>query len=258
MIFFIMPMLHADTSSQKQEVGIDEKTGNFVPGELTFTDEGGKQVTLKSLLTKPTVLMLVYYRCPGICSPLMNGVASTVDKLDMEPGKDYNLITISFDPTETFQTAAAKKENYFDMMKKKIPAESWRFLTGDSVNIARITDAVGFRYKKQDGDYMHGATITILTSDGKIARYLFGTEFLPLELKLALTEASEGRTGPTINKLLKICFSYDPESRKYVLNITRIIGGSTLLLIAVFVLILTVKKKNKNIPANGLGKGSTK
>lgn len=260
LLFFtaVTPAFAVDTNGQetKQDIGVDEKLGETLPQDLMFIDEVGMQVSLKSLITKPTVLMLVYYRCPGICSPLMTGVASTVDKLDMEPGKDYNLITISFDPTETFTTASAKKDNYFEMMKKKIPAASWRFLTGDSVNIAKISNAIGFRYKKQDGQYIHSAVLTVLSPDAKIARYLFGTEFLPLELKLAITEAAEGRTGPTINKLLKICFSYDPASRKYVLNVTRIAGGGMIVLIAIFVLVLTVKKKKNNIPVNGTGKGS--
>jgi protein SCO1/2 len=245
-----------DTNQPKQEIGIDEKLGQYVPLDATFNDEDGKPVTLKSLVNKPTILMLVYYRCPGICSPLMNSVSSVAEKLDMEAGKDYNMVTISFDPTENWTVASAKKGNYFDMMKKKIPAGSWRFLTGDSVNIARITDGVGFRYKKQDNDYIHSSVITVLAPDGKIARYLYGPEFLPLEVKLALTEAGEGKTGPTINKLLKLCFSYDPAGRKYVLNLTRIAGGVMILLIAGFVFMLTVKKKKNNPQLNGLGKGN--
>ena len=149
-------------------------------------------------------------------------------------------------------------------MKKKISAESWRFLTGDSASIAKITDAIGFRYQKQGEDFIHGAVITAVSPKGQIARYLYGTDFLPLDLKLALTEASEGRTGPTINKLLKLCFSYDPDARKYVLDVTRVAGGGILLILVGFVLMLTLKKKknNKNnLPAeNGHnspdGKGS--
>jgi protein SCO1/2 len=153
--------------------------------------------------------------------------------------------------------ATEKKKNYTDNMKKKIPGESWQFLTGDSASIAKITDAIGFRYQPQGQDYMHGAVITVLSQDGKIARYLYGVDFLPLDVKLALTEASEGRTGPTINKLLKMCYSYDPAGRKYVLDFTRVAGGGMLLIIVVFVLILTLKKKKSinNLPVKN-GKGS--
>lgn len=254
----LSPLLYSeDTNNPK--VGIDEKLGETIPLDLSFLDETGKPVALKNLINKPTLLTLVYYRCPGICSPLMNGVSEVIDKMDMEPGKDFNIVTISFNPQEDYIMAQGKKENYLNNMKKKIPAESWKFLTGDSLSIAKITDAVGFRYQKQGEDYMHGAVLTILSQDGKIARYLYGTDFLPMDVKLAVIEASEGRSTPGINKLLKICYSYDPDGRKYVLNVTRIAGGGMLLLIAGFVLILTMKKKrNKNnIPVNTLnGKGS--
>jgi protein SCO1/2 len=244
------------------EIGVDEKLGTTIPLDLTFMDEYGKPVTLRSLVTKPTIFTLVYYRCPGICSPLLTGVASMTDKMDMVPGKDYNIVTISFSPREDYIMASEKKKNYFAGLKKPMQQDGWRFLTGDSASIAKITDAIGFRYQKQGEDYMHSAVITVVSQKGQIARYLHGTDFLPLDVKLALTEASEGRTGPTINKLLKLCFSYDPGARSYVLNVTRIAGGGMILIIAGFVLMLTLKKKkNKNIPgingqASPNGKGS--
>ena len=231
------------------EVGIDEKLDAQVPMDATFFDETGKPVTLGELINKPTILMLVYYRCPGICSPLMNSVSNVVDKMSLEPGKDYNLISISFDPTENYTMAAPKKSNYLDNMKKKIPAESWRFLTGDSVNIAKVSQAVGFHFKKQGNDYMHGTTIMVLSPEGKIARYLYGIDFLPMDVQLALAEAAQGKSSPAINKFLKICFAYDPVSGKYVLNFTRIIGGIMLAMILAFVLTLILRRKKKNLPA---------
>src|ERR1700674_2339180 len=125
--------LFAD-DTPKQEVGIDEKLGSTIPMDMSFLDEYGKPVRLRELITKPTILTLVYYRCPGICSPLLNGLSATIDHLDLEPGKDYNIVTISFDPTETYTTASEKKKNYLEDMKKKIPVDSWRFLVGDSIN----------------------------------------------------------------------------------------------------------------------------
>ena len=242
----------------KQQVGIDEQLGTEIPLDLTFINEYGKPVTLISLFTKPTILTLVYYRCPGICSPLLTGVADVVDRMDLEPGRDFNIVTISFNPREDYIMASEKKKNYTDNMKKKVPSDSWQFLTGDSLNIAKITDAVGFRYQPQGQDYMHGAAITVISPKGKIARYLYGVDFLPLDVKLALTEASEGKSTPAINKLLKLCYSYDPSGRKYVLNITRIIGGGMILIIACFVLILTLRKQksnHNNLPAQN-GEGS--
>lgn len=241
----VLCSLKAD-DKKDSPVGVDEKLGETIPLDLTFMDEYGKPVSLRSLINKPTLLTLVYYRCPGICSPLLNGVTSVVDKLDLQPGKDYNLVTISFNPKEDYLLASEKKNNYLAGLKKQIPQDGWRFLTGDSATIAKITDAVGFRYQRNGEDFVHGAVVTTLSPKGQIARYLYGTDFLPLDVKLALTEASEGRTGPTINKLLKLCYSYDPDARKYVLNVTRIAGGGILLVIVGFVLMLTLKKKKNN------------
>lgn len=261
LVFFVVSVSVHSEDTNKSQVGIDEKLEGQVPLELQFLDEYGKPVSLRQLITKPTLLTLVYYKCPGICSPLMNGVASVVEKMDLEAGKDFNIVTISFNPREDYIMAQEKKKNYLEMMKKQIPQESWRFLTGDSTSIAKITDAVGFRYQPQGQDFMHGAVLTVLTPNGKIARYLYGTDFLPLDVKLAVTEAAEGRSTPAINKLLKLCYSYDPEGRKYVLNVTRIVGSGMLILIIGFALVLTLKKKknNQNIPAEILdGKGSIK
>ena len=244
--------------ADETDIGLDEKLGQYIPLDLSFMDETGKPVALKEYFGKPVILTLVYYRCPGLCSPLLSGVADMVDKLDMEIGKDYNIVTVSFDPTEDYETAAGKKSNYLDNMKKKIPENSWHFLTGDSISDARITDAVGFRYKKRDDQYVHSAVITVLSPDGKIARYLYGTDFLPLDVKLALTEASEGKSGPTINKFLKLCFSYDPKGKRYALNITRIAGGITLLMIAGFFIVLTFKKKKHHINPGVNGEGNNK
>jgi protein SCO1/2 len=258
LLFTVCLTVSLYSDEPKPQVGIDEQLGTEIPLELMFINEYGKPVTLRSLFTKPTILTLVYYKCPGICSPLLTGVADVIDRMDLEPGRDFNIVTISFNPREDYLMASEKKKNYTDNMKKKIAVSSWQFLTGDSVNIAKITDAVGFRYQAQGQDYMHGAVITVLSQDGKIARYLYGTDFLPLDVKLALTEAAEGKSTPAINKLLKMCFSYDPEGRKYVLNITRIIGGGMILIIAGFVLILTLKKKksvHNNLPAQN-GKGN--
>lgn len=229
----------------KPEVGIEEKLGQIIPEDMPFFDENGKTVHLKELTGgKPAIITLVYFRCPGICSPLLNGLTNAIDILDLDPVKDYNIITISFDPREDYELAAEKKKNYLNLLKKKkIDPMGWRFLTADSSSIKRITDAVGFRYQKQGEDYMHGAAITVISPEGKIVRYLYGTEFLPFDLKMSLIEASEGRVGTTIAKVMKFCFSYDPEGRRYALNVTRIAGGGILFLLAVFVLILTVKKK---------------
>lgn len=246
-ILFNNAFAQEDSNAPKPEVGIFERLGETIPDGIILTNESGQQVDVKSLITKPTVFSLVYFRCPGICSPLLNGVSTVIDKTNLEPGKDYDLITISFDPTEDYKLAAGKKESYLENLDRKIPADSWRFLTGDSANIKKIADALGFKFQKQENDYMHGASIMLVSPDGKIARYLYGVEYLPFDFKMAVTEASEGKVIPSINKIMKMCFSFDPEGRKYVLNVTRIAGGGILLLLGIFIGFVTLKKKKTNL-----------
>ncbi len=246
-ILFNNAFAQEDSNAPKPEVGIFERLGESIPDGIILRNESGQQVDVKSLITKPTVFSLVYFRCPGICSPLLNGVSTVIDKTNLEPGKDYDLITISFDPTEDYKLAAGKKESYLENLDRKIPADSWRFLTGDSANIKKIADALGFKFQKQENDYMHGASIMLVSPDGKISRYLYGVEYLPFDFKMAVTEASEGKVIPSINKIMKMCFSFDPEGRKYVLNVTRIAGGGILLLLGIFIGFVTLKKKKTNL-----------
>ena len=230
--------------TEEPEVGIVEKLGNVLPDDIILKDENGADVNLKSLIDKPTVISLVYFRCPGICSPLLNGLAKVVDRTDLVPGKDFNVITLSFDHNEDYQLASAKKETYFGTLKRSdATKESWRFLSGDSANIHKVTNTLGFGFQKQGNDFIHGASIMVVASDGKMIRYLYGTDYLPFDFKMAITEAGEGRISPTIAKVVKMCFSYDPDSRKYVLNVTRIAGGGILLLLGLFAGFLIFKKK---------------
>lgn len=226
------------------DVGIDEKLGEMVPMDMVFYDEYGKSTTLGELIGgKPTIISIVYYRCPGLCSPLLTGLTDVVNKVDLEPGDDFNVLTISMDPTEDYHLAAEKKKNYLASMDRTMDFNDWRFLTADSVNAKRITDVVGWRYQKQGKDFMHGAALTVVSPDGKIVRYLFGTEYNVFDLKMALLEASEGRVGTSIAKVLQICFTYDPDGRKYTLNITRISGGIVIFLLGIFAVVFLVKKK---------------
>ena len=241
-ILFAVIMKANDTTKQIP-IGIDEKIGNMIPMNTEFFDEKGNLVALKEIIKKPTILNFVYFRCPGICSPILTELTSIVNFIDMEIGKDYQIVTISFDEREKFELGAAKKDNYFALLKKKIPDDSWKFLTGDSASIHQVTDAAGFNFKREGNDFIHAGVIIALSPEGKIARYINGTKYLPFDVKMALTEASEGRTGPTVTKLLAYCYSYNPEGRTYVFNVTRVTGGVILLCAAVFVVYLTVKPK---------------
>lgn len=244
-VFLITASIRADDA--KPQVGIEEKLGQNIPLDVTVYDEYGKPVTIGSLTGgRPFVLTLVYYRCPGICSPLLTGLAKTIDKSDLIPGKDYVVITVSFDPTENYITASEKKKNYFNLIKtKSLSNEDWRFLTADSTTISKLTESVGFRYIKKDNEYIHSAAIMVASPAGMVSRYLYGTDFLPFDFKLALIEASEGRTGSTISKVVSLCYSYDAEGKRYTLDFTRIAGTGVLFLLAVFVIVLIVKRKKK-------------
>lgn len=234
---------------KKSEVGIDEKLGEYVKSNLHFYDEYGQTILFDELFKeqKPVILNFVYYRCPGICSPLLTNLAKTLDNMDIRAGKDFRVITVSFDFNETYLVASEKKKNYFNLFKNNLPsADAWRFLTGDSLNVSELTDAVGFRYIKTDNDFIHPGVIIILSPDKKITRYIYGTEFLPFDVKLALMEASKGEIGSTISRIVSLCYSYDPDGKKYVLNVTRISGAVILFALMVFGVSLFFIKKTKS------------
>jgi len=238
--------LQENLNTPEQEIGIIEHLGEFAPLDLSFIDENGDSVVLNQLINKPTVVSLVYFNCPGICSPLLGGVVDVLDRMDMKPGEDYQVVTISFDPTDTPELAGDKKRNYLKAFRRgPFPEEHWKWLTGDSISIAKFTDAVGFKYKKEGQDFIHAGALIVLAKDGKISRYLRGIEFQPFDLKMAITEASEGRTGPTITKVLLYCFSYDPAGKKYVFNVTKVGGTAFLILLVVFIAFLTIKKQSQ-------------
>jgi len=247
----LFSLINLNAQMTDGEVGIEEHLGEFIPLHVNLQNVHDSTVLIGDEINKPTVLNFVYYRCPGICTPLMNGLADVVKRSDLELGKDYQILTISFDPTEYPELAMRKKNNYKKLVGDQDAENGWNFYTTDSAAIATLTQAAGFKYKKTGNDFLHTGTIIMLSAEGKISRYLHGITFLPLEFKLGITEASEGKTGPTINKVLIYCFSYDPTGQKYVLNITRVAG----VLLSVFALILILylglkpilrKRKNKN------------
>ena len=226
-------------------IGIIEKLGQFVPMDVELYDESGNLVQLKSIINKPTIVTFVYFKCPGICSPLLTEVAKVVDKMDLELGKDYQILTLSFDHSERPELAQEKKDNYLTEIKKTVNPNGWRFLTGDSVNIHRFTDAAGFYFAKNGKDWIHAATLIAVSSDGKVTRYLYGIHQLPLDVKLAVMEASEGKASPTISKVLNFCYAYDPEGKHYTFNVVRISGVVIVGLVAVFMFVFVVKPKRK-------------
>jgi len=219
------------------QVGFDEKQGNYVDLTAKLVNEAGDTVFLKDIINKPTILNLVYFRCPGTCSPLMWGVSKFIDDLDLVLGQDYDVVTISFDPTETIDLGIKKKASYISTMKKKEAAGNWLFFVSDSLNIAKLTQSVGFNYEKVNDQYVHPTGLIALASDGKIVRYLRGIDFLPFDIKITMVEAADGKVGPSINRLLAVCYSYDDQGNKFVFNVTRV---SAIVIIFFIVLIFLV------------------
>jgi protein SCO1 len=231
--------------TSKQEVGIDEHLGDTLPQNLMFINEKNDTVSLRQIIDKPTVLTLVYFDCPGLCSPLLDGVSDVIEKCDMELGKDYQVLTISFNYKDTPEKAAQKKQTFLRRHSKS-KSFAWIYMTGDSSNINKIADAVGFRFKKAGVDFIHPAAIMVLSPKGVITRYLYGISFLPFDFKMAIVEAGKGLPRPTISKVLEFCFAYDPQGKRYALEVTRVVGIIILFfsLILLISLILRPRKKS--------------
>jgi protein SCO1/2 len=228
-----------------QPIGITEKLGQFIPLDVELYDESGNLIQLKSIINKPTLITPVYYECTGICTPLLNEVAKVIDKMDLVMGKDYQILTISFDFTERPETASEKRDNYLSEIKKSVDPSGWRFFTGDSVNVHRFTDAMGFYYQQSGKEWIHPTALIAVSPEGKITRYLYGIHQLPLDVKLAVMEASQGHSAPTISKVLNMCYTYDPEGKHYVFNFVHVGGVVIVGLVALFVVVFIVIPKKK-------------
>jgi protein SCO1 len=235
-----------DDKTKDPEIGIVEHLDSFLPTDIYLIDESNQRVKLTDLIDKPTIINWVYFRCPGICSPLMEGLAKVMDESDMVPGVDYQVLTISFDPRETIDLGIKKKTNYLNLVnKKEAIGKGWHFFVSDSLSIAKGTNATGFKYKRTGMDFTHAASICVVSPKGKITRYLNGIYFLPFDLKMAVVESSKGMSAPTINKIMQYCFSYDPVGQAYVLNVTKISGTLILFFAVLFFLVLIFKPKRK-------------
>jgi protein SCO1/2 len=216
------------------KVGIAQHLNQQLPLNLTFTDDAGKQVRLGEYFGKrPAILALVYYQCPMLCSEELNGVVSALEMLSFRPGKEFDVIVASIDPTEGTDLAAAKKRSYVKRYGHPETADGWHFLTGTQPNIDALTQAVGFGYTKIPGpdgkltQFAHASSIQIVTPQGKLAQYYMGVEYSPKDLRLGLVEASSNRIGTPVDNILTYCYHYDPSTNKHSLIIARVIqlGG---------------------------------
>lgn len=248
--FFMMSFSVLAGNKPKAEINIDEHLGKQIPLDAAFYDSEGNKVVLRDIVNKTTVLAFVYYRCPGICNPLMAEISNIVNKSDLEPGNDYNIITISMDDRETPQIAKEKKQNFISMISKPFPSTAWRFLTGDSVSIHEVTNTAGFHFERVGTQFIHTTCLIFLSPGGKISRYLYPSyntkgdfNVLPFNFKMAVIDGSEGKVIPTVGKILAFCFSYDPQGKTYVFNLLKVFGVGTLILIGVFIVFLRIKPK---------------
>lgn len=228
--------VHPQPKAGSDAIGVEEKLGETIPLDLTFSDENGNAVRLGELIDVPTIIAPIYYHCPNVCNFLQAGLARSLPKVALKPGEQYQVLSVSFDETETPSLARQSKKNYFAAMQEDFPDQAWRFLTGDKENIKRLTDAIGYRFQRVDQDFLHPVAVAIVSPKGKIVRYLYGTSFLPMNMTLALMEGAQGKVGVTVKKMLEFCFSFDPENKTYVFNILRV---SATVVIATAVALLT-------------------
>jgi protein SCO1/2 len=228
-------------------VGIDQNLGDTIPLELKFQNESGQTVRLGSFFdTKPVILVPAYYECPMLCTQVLNGLLMGLRPLSLSAGTDFNVVTFSIDHEEGAALAEAKKIVYSEGYGRN--KEGWRFLTGDSLSIKQLTDAIGYRFAHdtETDEYIHASGIMLVSPRGKLARYLFGVEFAPRDLKLGLIEASEEKIGNPIDSVLLFCFQYNPLTGKYSLAIYRLVriaGGLTV--IGIVAMIVVFSRKNK-------------
>ena len=217
-------------------VGIDQKLDAQLPLDLVFNDESGAQVRLGDYFgERPVVLALVYYNCPMLCNQVLNGLTSSMETVRaFDIGKEFEVVTVSFDPRETPELAREKKETYIRWYRRPGASDGWHFLTGGKHEIEKLSEAVGFRYRYDPAtdQFVHASGIMLATSQGKLARYFYGVEYAPTDLKLGLIEASENKIGSPVDKLLLYCYHYDPAAGKYgpvVMNMIKLGGAATIL-----------------------------
>jgi protein SCO1/2 len=240
-----------ETTATKADIALDEKLGEYLPADAMFADEGGKKIDLKAYIDKPTIIAPVYLSCTHECPMLLSGLAKVLGNLELvKPGKDFQVITLSFDESDTPKKASEEKVNYIKAIGRPFPEKDWTFLTGDAANIRKFTDSIGFRFQRDgEHDFSHPVTLVVVSSQGKIVRYLYGTTYLPFELTMAITEAAQGRVGTTTQKMLQYCFSYDPLKKSYVFNILKVTGTMMVLFVGAFLIYLVrTTKKHRRTP----------
>jgi protein SCO1/2 len=236
-----------------KEVGVDQKLNDEIPLNLAFRDEHGRPVELAQFFgSKPVILTLVYYNCPMLCTQVLNGLDRSLEVLPLEIGKDFNVVTVSIDPTDRPVVAEAKQAMYAGMYRRPGAQYGWHFLTGDEPQIKQLADSVGFRYAydPDSKQYAHASAIMLLTPAGKISRYFYGVSYPERDLRLGLVEASQGKIGSPVDAVLLFCYHYDPHTGKYGLLISRVLqlGGILTVLVGGIFLIFLFRGEHYALP----------
>jgi protein SCO1/2 len=232
-----------------REIGFDQNLDQRIPLETRFRDESNHLVRIGDFFGKrPVVLVFAYYDCPMLCTQVINGLASALNVLSLQPGRDFEIVTVSFDPRDTPEHATAKKSHYIERYQRPGAADAWHFLTGDESSIKALTRAAGFRYvwDAPTSQFAHPSGVIVLTPDGRLARYLFGIEYGPRDLRYAIVEASEGRIGNVADALLLYCYHYDPMTGRYgfvIMRALRLAGAATVLALGAFVFVMLRRER---------------
>jgi len=238
------------------DTGIDQKLNEQLPLDAVFKNENGESVKLGDYFgKKPVLLSLVYYECPMLCNQVLNGMVTNFRVLAFQPGQEFEVVTVSFDNRETPALAAAKKKTYIDYLpaaKREGAAKGWHFLTGDAANIKRLTEAVGFRYRfdSETNQFAHASAIYVATPQGKLARYFYGIEYAPRDVRLGLIEAAENKIGTPVDQLLLYCFHYDPATGRYgavVMNMVQVGGILTLMAIGAMFFVMRRRVRDRRL-----------
>jgi protein SCO1/2 len=236
-----------------REIGFDQNIGERLPLDVDVVDERGSVGPVGRYFgERPVVLVFAYYSCPMLCSQVISGLASSVDVLSLRPGRDFDVVVVSFDPRDTPAAATEKKAQFLERYKNEGASRAAHFLTASQQSIDRLTKAAGFRYvwDTQTQQFAHPTGVIVLTPDGHLARYLFGIEYGPRDLQLALVEASAGKVGSVVDTLLLYCYHYDPMTGRYgvaIMRTLRIAGASTVLGLAAFVVIMLRREKQARV-----------
>lgn len=239
------------------DINFEQKLNKQVPLDLEFLNETGQSVHLGDYLgKKPAILVLAYYECQTLCSVVLNGLVESLNKLKFDIGDEFEIITVSIDPRETPELAAAKKETYIQAYSRPGATAGWHFLTGGHAAIDQLAETVGihFVYDEDTDQYAHPAGIMVLTPQGKISRYYYGIDYPPTDLRLGLVEASQNKIGSPVDQLLLLCYHYDPVTGRYSLlitNVIRLAGLSTLLILGGFVAVMLRREPNWRVENRG-------